>query len=155
VWHRVLRKQRRLVKGNVRHRLTGLLMERRHVFLSSTRRSSCAWTRKFHFSAHRQPRSGFITFGFNLPKQVLGADKERAKPVVAPGPAAAPQRHLEKIRRYLETVSFGANEATRLHRGYGVVRRRIDHLGASELTIFSKRGSPRSGSHIGFKRRSP
>ena len=31
----------------------------------------------------------------------------------------------------------------------------IDYLGASELTIFSKRGSPRSGSHIGFKRKLP
>ena len=38
----------------------------------------------------------------------------------------------ENERRYLETVSFGANEAT----------------------IFSKRGSPRKGSHIGFKRNS-
>ena len=36
-------------------------------------------------------------------------------------------------QRYLETVSFGANEAT----------------------IFSKRGSPRSGSHIGLRRKLP
>jgi len=57
---------------------------------------------------------------------------DRAKPVVTPGRSRA-QRHLEKIRRYLETVSFGANEAT----------------------IFSKRGSPRSGSHIGLRRKLP
>ena len=107
-------------------------MERRHVFLSSTKRSSCAWTRKFHFSAHRQPHSGFITFGFNLPKPVFGPRIGRAKLVVAPWRSRA-QRHLEKTKRYLETVSFGANEAT----------------------IFSKRGSPRSGSHIGLRRKLP
>ena len=39
----------------------------------------------------------------------------------------------ENERRYLETVSFGAKEAT----------------------IFSKRGSPRSGSHIGLRRNPP
>ena len=70
----------------------------------------------------------------------------------------------EDERRYLETVSFGAKEATRLRRaasqcrramGYGVVRRRIDYFGASELTIFSKRGSPRKGSHSGLKRKLP
>jgi len=41
------------------------------------------------------------------------------------------ERYRKEIRRYLETVSFGANEAT----------------------IFSKRGSPRKGSHIGLKRK--
>jgi hypothetical protein len=46
-------------------------------------------------------------------------------------------------------VYFGAREATRLRRGYGAVRRGIDYLGASESTIFSKRGSPRSGSQNG------
>jgi Alcohol dehydrogenase GroES-like domain len=40
-------------------------------------------------------------------------------------------------------------------RGYGVVRKRIDYLGARELTIFSKRGSPRSGSQNGSRRISP
>jgi hypothetical protein len=39
----------------------------------------------------------------------------------------------QEKQRYFETVSFGAREAT----------------------IFSNRGSPRKGSHIGFKRRSP
>src|ERR1700752_2159919 len=38
---------------------------------------------------------------------------------------------------------FGASEATRLRLGYGVVGKRIDYFGASELTIFPKRGSPR------------
>jgi hypothetical protein len=38
----------------------------------------------------------------------------------------------------------------RLRRGYGVVSKRMDYLGARELTIFSKRGSPRSGSHHGI-----
>src|SRR5919204_4647092 len=44
---------------------------------------------------------------------------------------------------------FGAREPTRPRRGYGVLTRRIDYLGAIELTIFSKRGSPRSGSQKG------
>ena len=55
-----------------------------------------------------------------------GAIPERAR--VQPS-AALPREN----QRYLETISFGANEAT----------------------IFSKRGSPRKGSHIGFKRKSP
>ena len=40
-------------------------------------------------------------------------------------------------------------------RGYGVVKKRIDYLGARELTIFSKRGSPRSGSQNGSRQISP
>ncbi len=44
---------------------------------------------------------------------------------------------------------FGAGGATRLRTGYGVVRRQVDYLAASELTMFSKRGSPRSGSQKG------
>ena len=127
-------------------------MERRHVFLSSTKRSSCAWTRKFHFSAHKQPHSGFITFGFNLPKPVFGVDRTRQTCSRPWAQRAAP---LEKIRRYLETVPFGAKEATRLRRGYGVVVKATRYFGARELTIFSKRGSPRSGSHIGLRRKLP
>jgi len=38
----------------------------------------------------------------------------------------------------------------RLRRGYGVVSKQMDYLGARELTIFSKRGSARSGSHHGI-----
>ena len=48
---------------------------------------------------------------------------------------------------------FGAREATRLRQGYGVVVRATRYFGASELTIFSKRGSPRNGSHIGLERK--
>jgi Alcohol dehydrogenase GroES-like domain len=40
-------------------------------------------------------------------------------------------------------------------RGCSVVRKRIDYLGARELTIFSKRGSPRSGSQNGSRWISP
>ncbi len=50
------------------------------------------------------------------------------------------------IRVICGDVLPGARKATRLRRGYGAVRRRIDYLGASELTIFSNRGSPRNES---------
>ena len=63
----------------------------------------------------------------------LGEDDEDGWIALTARLGAAAQRHLEKIRRYLETVSFGAKEAT----------------------IFSKRGSPRKGSHIGLKRKLP
>ncbi len=41
-----------------------------------------------------------------------------------------------------------------IRKGYGVVKNEKTYFGAREATIFSKRGSPRSGSHQGssFKR---
>jgi hypothetical protein len=53
------------------------------------------------------------------------------------------QRTQDRRRRQ---IHFGANELTRLRQGYGVVRNEQTYLGAREATIFSKRGSPRSGS---------
>ncbi len=75
-------------------------MERRHVFLLFDKTVSCAWTRKFHFSAHRQPRSEFITFGFNLPKPVFGADRMRQTRSRAwAQPRAAPFRKNQVLFR--------------------------------------------------------
>ena len=59
---------------------------------------------------------------------------------------------------YLERAAFfPAIEATRLRPAadYSVVVRATRYFGASEFTIFSKRGSPRKGSHIGLKRKLP
>ena len=47
-------------------------------------------------------------------------------------------------------IYFWAREATRLRRGYGAFSGQIDYLGARELTIFSKHGSPCSGSQNGM-----
>jgi hypothetical protein len=90
-----------------------------------------------------------------LPLHLSTADKQWMSQIRTVGAAVpAALERMQAARLPLQNY-FGAKEATRLHRGYGVVRRRIDHLGASELTIFSNRGSPRSGSHIGLRRKLP
>src|SRR5439155_10131451 len=82
------------------------------------------------------------------PESLLGTgdwDKHRRNKKTRRQSDAATAHCKAIVRRLPVRYPFGAREATRLGRAYGVVRRRIDYFGASELTIFSKRGSPRSG----------
>ena len=55
---------------------------------------------------------------------------------------------------YKACLFLGAREIARVGKATALLARQA-YFGASEFTIFSKRGSPRNGSHIGLRRKLP
>ena len=86
----------------------------------------------------------------------------RMQPTTAEADVSVASRQMQAAPLPLQNY-FGAREATRLRQpafassygvssGYGVVSRGRDYFGASESTIFSKRGSSQRGSQCGSSR---